>query len=72
MTNDIAKIAKGLSKAQREAVLNMKRMFSNQHFCGSPSALHALKRKGISEGRFADIPTKLGLAIRAYLQENQP
>ena len=62
-------IARGLTKAQREAMMNLSRPVVRERFTGSPAALHALKRKGLSDGPFADIPTPLGLAVRAILME---
>jgi hypothetical protein len=60
-------IARGLTKAQREAVLNMRGKYA-AHFVGSPAALHALKRKSLTDGPFADVPTPLGLAVREILK----
>jgi hypothetical protein len=62
-------IARGLTKAQRDAVLNMQKMYGTQeYFRGSPATLHALKRKGLSDGPFADMPTPSGLAVRDILK----
>lgn len=68
---DVAAIARGLTKAQRECVLSDRLpRFTTIYWQGSPGALHALKRKGLTSGPFADQPTPLGLAVRTYLQEN--
>jgi hypothetical protein len=64
-------IAAGLTKAQREVVINMRSLYYAKCFTGSPAALHALRRKGLSGGPFADTPTRLGLEVRAILMKEQ-
>ena len=70
---DVAEIARGLTKAQRECVLSTRnKVFTTAYWNGAAAALHALKRKGLTSGPFADQPTPLGLAVRAHLTQEQP
>ncbi len=68
MQNDVATIARGLKDKQKLAIVSAKTMFGTMRLNGAPSTLHALKRKGITCGPFADCFTDpLGLAVRAHL-----
>lgn len=70
LTKQVEKIAQKLTKSQRVALRSANMQFSVLLLSAAPSALHALKRKGLTKGTFADAPTSLGLAVRAYLMEN--
>jgi hypothetical protein len=67
---DLETLAKGLTAAQREAVIGARKSFGEYSLSGSPAALHSLRRKGITEGPFAIRFTDLGLRLRTYLMEN--
>lgn len=68
-TDQIAEIAAGLSEAQRRAILATKMMNSVSTTRGLPPVLHALKRKGITEGLSGSRLTPLGQQVAAYLKE---
>ena len=81
MTDDqVAQIARGLSEAQREALLSMppQAMFSPRDYVKQARTWARLKAKLfirpiVSESRGVDatsIITPLGLAVRAYLERN--
>lgn len=71
--SEVEKIAAGLTKAQREAVVNARKSFGMLSLHGAPSTLHSLKRKGITSGRFADRFTDpLGLATRRPPTQGRP
>lgn len=60
-------IARGLTEAQRQALANSKMQFGTLRIIGAPSTLHSMKRKGLTGGPFADVPTDLGLQVRAMM-----
>ena len=75
MTDDIAKIAAGLTKAQRDAVLVASPSSSQLYTDCQGHVRRALFCKGVFEAditaeRVAYTLTSLGLAVRAYLLEN--
>lgn len=63
-------LAKKLTAGQRQAIVDAKKSFASLSLTGQPSTLHSLKRKGITDGPFADRFTDpLGLALREHLLE---
>lgn len=69
---DIAAIAKGLTKAQREAIGRSRRTWPTEpHRCFGPGVTRkALRERGLAHGDFAYL-TSLGLAVRAHIIANQ-
>ena len=66
--SEIERVAKGLTEAQLKAVNDARQSFGVIHVIASPATLNALKRKGITEGLYADRFTPLGLQVRDYLK----
>jgi hypothetical protein len=72
--DDVAKIAKGLTHGQREAmiVMNDPDGYYGSHECyADGELLSSLIELGLSGDGFPDRMTPPGLAVRAYLQENR-
>ena len=65
---DVAEIARGLTKAQREAVASIKGLFNYATFCGLPNCGIARKHHRSAAWQL----TPLGLAVRAHLTQEQP
>ena len=69
MTDDVAKIAAGLSEAGKRSLIEARQWHWGQMSAGGPpSTLHALKRKGLTSGVYASRLTPLGLDVRAHLK----
>lgn len=76
MTDDVAKIARGLTKAQRRFVLTDSSRFAFDHrgkwHCFSITTARILFEQGlIKRCETLAYPTDLGLAVRAYLIAQQ-
>ncbi len=65
-----SEIAKGLSKAQREALLYDGFWWKHSKgLCGAGSALAALARKGLVSDTPIRVITPLGLTVRAIIEQ---